>query len=317
MKKVKTDKMDSESISLNDLFSELRTTGGLSGTRIAELSHLDHEGLESFRKGFSILPENTRLAIIKKMVELTEDNVELNFNDIFKHCLNDPNSEVRSRAVEGLWENEEISLIGPFLKLLTNDSSDNVRATAATALGRYILSAEQGKLRLSHLEKIKDTLLAITKDFHMTEEVRRRALEAVSPLSIPEVQTEIKAAYRSQNPRLKVSALFAMGRNCDPVWMPILIEELGNSDPEIRFEAATALGEIGDELATIPLIKTGGDPDSEVRIAVIQSLGKIGGTKAKEYLQTLLSSRDAAIRDIARQSLNELKANEDPLSLQL
>jgi HEAT repeat protein len=308
--------MSTEIDALNDLFSEANETGELSGVKLAEFSNLDQEELQSFKKVFSTLPENIRLSIIKKLVELAEDNVELNFDGIFKHGLNDTNPDIRNQSIEGLWENEETVLINPLLKLLSTDSSDRVRATAATALGRYILLAEQGKLRVSQLDKIRDTLLITIKDLSITEEIRRRALEAISPLCIPEVQMEITTAYQSQNPRLIVSALFAMGRNCDPSWMPILLDELGNTEPEIRFEAATALGEIGDELAVTPLIKIGGDPDTEVRMAVIQSLGKIGGTKAKEYLQNLISSRDTAIRDYARQSLNELKANEDPFSPQ-
>ena len=317
MKRVKNKNMDTESNSLDNLLLEVRSTGVLSAAKLAELSNLVHEELESFKRVFSSFPENTRLNIMKKMVELAEDNVELNFNSIFKNTMNDPDPEIRCLSIEGLWENEETSLITPYLKLLSGDSSDNVRAAAATALGRYVMLAEQGKLRVSQLDKIKDTLLVTIKDISIAEEVRRRALEAISPLSIPEVQAEISAAYRSQNQRLKVSALFAMGRNCDLSWLPILLAELANTDPEIRFEAASALGEIGDELAVTPLIKIGGDPDSEVRMAVIQSLGKIGGTKAKEYLQNLISSRDTAIRDIARQSLDELKSIEDPLSLQI
>jgi len=303
--------------SLNNLFAEANTTGELSGTKLAELSNLEPEELRSFKSTFSKMPDNIRLSIIRKLVELAEDNIELNFDSIFKYCLSDANPDVRSHAVEGLWENEEISLISPLLKLLASDRSDRVRAVAATALGRYVLLAEHGKLRVTYLDRIRDSLLGIIRDAATTEEVRRRAIEAIAPLSIPEVASEIKLAYNSQNPRLNVSAIFAMGRNCDPAWLPVLLEELGNTDPEIRFEAATALGEIGDELAVTPLLKTAGDPDSEVRMAVIQSLGKIGGTKAKEYLQNLLGSRDTAVRDIARQSLNELKANEDPLSLQI
>jgi HEAT repeat protein len=286
----------------------------ISNAKLAELSHLDNAELETFAKSFATISEDIRVDIIKKLVELTENNVELNFDGIFKCCLRDTNSEVRCQSVEGLWENQEISLISPLLDMLAHDNSDKVRAAAATALGRYVLLGEHGKLRPAYLDRIRDALLAVIKDHAVTEEVRRRSLEAISPLSFSEVQTEISTAYRSQNPRLKVSALFAMGRTCDPVWLPILIEELKNPDAEIRFEAATSLGEISDELAVTPLLGIGGDPDSEVRIAVIQSLGKIGGMKAKEYLQNLLGSRDAAIQDIARQALNELKANEDPLS---
>ena len=261
------------------------------------------------------MTDSQRLKFLRRLVELTENNIELNFDGIFKLGLNDPDPEVRSQAIEGLWENEEISLITPLLKLLSNDTSDKVRAIAAIALGRFVLLGEHGKLHIHHVDRIREVLLPIIGDSHISEEVRRRALEAISPLSIPEVKSEISAAYNNQNPRLKISSLYAMGRNCDPDWIPILLIELSNTDPEMRFEAATALGELGDESVVLHLINIGSDSDTEVRLAVIQALAKIGGIKAKDFLQNLLSSRDPAVRDIARQSLEELRANENPLSL--
>jgi HEAT repeat protein len=307
--------MDKNPKPLNESFS--KASIDLPGTKLTELSNLSIEELDLFYKTFAIMDDNQRSKIISKLVELAENNIELNFDSIFKLCLNDSDAEVRSQAIEGLWENEETSLITPLLKMLNNDASDKVRAIAAIALGRFVVLGEHGKLRANQLDRIRDVLLKIIRDPSIIDEVRRRALEAISSLSIPEVKSEILSAYNDQNPRFKVSSIYAMGKNCDPEWIPLLLIELKNSDPEIRFEAATALGELGDESAVPQLIDIISDSDSEVRMAVIQALGKIGGTKAKEYLQNLLSSRDAAIRDIARQSLEELRTTEAPLSLQL
>jgi hypothetical protein len=302
---------------LDSLLSSNNISDDLTGAQLAELTHLEGKELESFKQAFTVMSASQRLNIIGRLVELAENNVELNFDGIFKLCLNDSDPEVRSLGVEGLWENEETSLITPLLNLLTKDDSEKVRAIAATALGRFVLLGEHGKLRPFHLDRISSSLLGTIRNVQLSEEVRRRALEAVSPLNTPEVHSEISAAYNDLNPRLRISSVYAMGRNCDTVWLPIIENELTNIDPEMRFEAATALGELGDESAAASLIKMGSDSDTEVQMAVIQALGKIGGMKAKEFLQNLLGSRDAAIRDIARQSLDELQANEDPLSLKL
>jgi HEAT repeat protein len=307
--------MDKNPKPFNDFFT--KASGDLPGTKLAELSNLSKEELDLFHKIFITLADNQRSKIISRLVELAENNVELNFDGIFKLCLNDSDAEIRSKAIEGLWENEETTLITPLLKILNDDTSDKVRANAAIALGRFVLLGEHGKLRANHLDRIRDLLLNILHDPHIIDEVRRRALEAISSLSIPEVKSEISSAYYSKNPRFKVSSIYAMGKNCDTEWIPLLLIELKNADPEIRFEAATALGELGNVSTVAQLIEISGDSDAEVRIAVIQALGKIGGTKAKEYLQNLLSSRDTAIRDIARQSLEELRTPEDPLSLQV
>ena len=284
---------------------------------LAELSRLDREEIESFEKIWSVLEPERRRRIISSLVDLTENNVELDFNDIFKLALTDADEDVRCQAISGLWEVEETGLIGPLLGLLRNDSSDRVRASAASALGRFTLLAEHGKIRPGYKDSVKNALLGILNDDGVNEEVRRRALESLAPLSVPDVKKAIASAYASGNERLRVGAIYAMGRNCDAEWIPILLKEASSGDPERRFEAATALGELGDSDAVPRLIELGNDPDSEVRSAALQSLGRIGGSEAREYLQSCMSSRDQATREAARHALDELQANEDPLSIPL
>ncbi len=284
---------------------------------LAELSELDPEGVEAFRAAWSLLETERRRRIIGRLVELAEDNVALNFNEIFKLCLNDADEEVRTQAIGGLWEDEETALVNPLLGLLREDKSDKVKAASASALGRFTLLGEHGKVRAELVDRMKAALLSALNDETANEEVRRRALESLSPLSVPEVKKAIASAYAKGNDRLKIGAIYAMGRNCDPEWIPILLKELQNSDAERRFEAATALGELGNSDAVPRLIELGDDPDAEVRTAVLQSLGRIGGTKAKEYLQSCMSSRNESVRESARQALDELQANEDPLSMPL
>ena len=89
-------------------------------------------------------------------------------------------------------------------------------------------------------------MLGVIDDQSRKMEIKRRALEAAAPLSLPQMERAIAQAYKSGVPRLKTSAVFAMGKNCDPRWLPILIKELASADAEIRFEAAGACGELGE-----------------------------------------------------------------------
>jgi len=254
---------------------------------------------------------------IIRLVELAIENFELNFDGIFKGCLRDPDAEVRSQAIEGLWENEEPSLIEPLIQLLEQDSSEKVQATAATALSRFALLAEYQKLDSSHTARLSQSLLSVVHDKGRPLEVRRRALEAAAPLNIPQVKEAIRECYDSHNPGLKVSSLYAMGRNCDPAWLPILLKELSNPDPEIRYEAAGACGELEEAEAVPYVAQLIHDPDIEVQLAAIQTLGKIGGAQAKACLRECLDNPSQAIREAADQALRELVAGEDPLSFRL
>jgi len=287
----------------------------LLNSRLADLSSLNSEELRFFEQVWPKIELKRRQQIVSRLVELAEDNFELDFDCIFKSCLKDQDAEVRGIAVEGLWESEDTSLITPLVKLLEQDTSETVQIAAAMALGKFALLAELEKLGSHHISKVKQALLGVVNDKKgKPAEVRRRALEAVAPLSLLQVNEAIMEAYQSHSPRFKVSAIYAMGRNCHHSWLPILINELDSADVEMRYEAAVACGELAEKEAVPHLIRLIDDPDAEVRLAAIQALGKVGGEEAKECLVECLNNPNKAICQIAKQALHELEVNEDPLS---
>lgn len=286
----------------------------LLNSRLAELSNLSSGELETFKHSWAAVEPDRRRQIVYRLAKLAEDNMELNFDSIFKHCLRDQDEEVRSTAIEELWENEEAALIAPLINLLERDSSEKVQAAAAAALGKFVMLAEHGKLRSCHVLTVQEALLAVLDDKHRSEEVRRRALEAAAPLSLPRMRTAILEAYQGRNPRLKISAIYAMGKNCDPSWLQILLSELTSNDAEVRYEAAGACGELEEEEAASYLIKLDNDADIDVRIAAIKALGKVGGAEAKEYLEQCLENSSDAISQAAEQALLALQASEVELS---
>ncbi|MBI3040448.1 MAG: HEAT repeat domain-containing protein [Chloroflexi bacterium] len=286
----------------------------LLNSRLTELSNLSSQELELFRCLWSVIETERRRQIVYRLVALTEDNLEFNFESIFKYCLQDGDDEVRRQAIEGLWESEEASLINPLVNLLEQDSSEKVQAAAARALGKFAMLAEHNKLRPCHVSRIEEALLSVIYDKDKPLEVRRRALEAAAPLSLPQVKTAITEAYHSHNAGLKVGAVYAMGKNCDPTWLPILLKELGNSDAELRYEAARACGELEAEAAAPCLTGLVNDIDADVRIAAIQALGKIDSPQARECLEQCRDNPDELISQAAEQSLLELEAKENPTS---
>mgnify|MGYP003681943460 CR=1 FL=1 len=182
------------------------------------------------------------------------------------------------------------------------------------ALGKFAMLAELNKLRPCHIARLSQALLAAIDDKSKSIEVRSRALEAAAPLSLPQVKRAITEAYQSNDAKLRASAIYAMGKNCNRFWLPILLKELAHSDAEIRYEAAGACGELGEEEAVPYLVTLSNDPDAEVRLSAIQALGKIGSTRAKECLEQCLNNPDEALHQAAEQALHELEAEESPLS---
>lgn len=287
----------------------------LSTSRVAVLSDLSGEELKLFQNAWKKIPVRRRQDIISQLVLIAQENFEFTFDSIFKSCLEDPDAVVRAKAVEGLWDSEDPSLVSSLVKLLKEDREEGVRAKAAIALGGFALLAEWGELGFYYAKRVKDALLSVIDNARESVEVRRRTVEVISGFNFPRVKTIIKEAYHSGETGMQGSAIFAMGRNGDPSWLPFLLKELDNPSPEIRLEAAKACGELEEEEAVPYLSRLGADAEREVQLEALISLGKIGGEKAKQALRRWLHHPDQQIRQIAREAWEEAMFKEDALRL--
>jgi HEAT repeat protein len=287
----------------------------LANSWLVELSHLTPEETSLLEKTWPEVEPGRRRQLITLLAELAEANPKLDFNSIFRSRLGDQDDEVRSKAIEGLWESEDTSLINTFIDLLEQDSSEAVQVAAAQTLGQFALMAEFDRLRADYKSRIGQTLRGVFNDEARSVAVRRRALESLAPLSLPETNPTIERAYYDADPKLKTSAIYAMGKTCDPAWLDILLTEMASNEAEARYEIAQACGEIGGMEAVPLLTELIDDPDAEVQLAAIQALGKIGGAEAKECLEECLDNPNDAITEAARAALDELTSDENPFSL--
>jgi HEAT repeat protein len=283
-----------------------------SNAELGELSDLNSDEVKKFEAAWARMDTERKRQILARLAELTEDNFELNFDRIYRSAIYDADDAVRREAVEGLWENCEPSLVRPLLRLVQQDPAAEVRSAAATALGRFSLLAEHQKISAENRLRISQTLLAVIHNKDEPVEVRRRALEAIAPLSLPDVTQAIWEAYRREEPGLRISSVYAMGRNCDLLWMPTVLKEMDDDDPEMRYEAATAAGELGEAEAVPRLIELTVDTDMEVKLAAILALSKIGGQEAKQRLRTLMTNKSKAVREAAKHAITEIEAYEEP-----
>ena len=297
-------------MSIDETLARL-SDNNLSDSDLAELSGLDTEQLALFEQAWAKIKTEQRRRIVGHFIKLADENIELNFNVIFKNRLTDPDAEVRSQAIEGLWECEEPSLVPLLIGLLENDSSEMVQTEAAAALGRFTLLAEHGKLNENAATSLGPALLSTINNENKPVDIRCCALEAVAPLSLPGVKMVISENYHGDNDRLNLSSICAMGTSCDPSWLPILLEELTSSDGERRRVAAAALGELEEEDAVPRLAELVYDDDIDVQIAAIRALGEIGGAEARECLQLCMDDDEEAIRLAAEQALDEVAGKED------
>ena len=286
----------------------------LRNSALAELSDLDRGDVQVLRRLWGKVAVERRREIVSRLAELAEDNFGLDFDRVFLSALEDPDPQVRARAATGLNLCQDAVVIAPLVMLLTKDESGAVRIAAAQTLGKFILLGELEKAPQSEAERARQALLSVLEDKKQDRELRRRALESISPWTFDRVTEHIANFYRSAEPGFKASAIYSMGMNCDARWLPALFSELKNSDPRLRYEAAHAVGEVGEQSAVPHLLPLLRDDDIEVRIAAIWALGEIGGKAAKEALRLLILSPDERVKDAVEEALSDISLGEDVIS---
>ncbi len=283
----------------------------LSAEALSALSNTDKSQVAAFARTWRALPVERRRRTAQMLVELAEQNIELDYNALFRHLLGDDDTSVRANGVEGLWEDEDPALVKRFAAFLRADPDASVRAAAADALGRFLLLAEYGRLANGQAEVIGDALLTATRDLGEDLTVRCRAVEALGYWSDEVVREVITTAYDDAAPEMCASAVAAMGRSADKHWRAIVANELQSPDARMRFQAARATGELGNRDATEALIELLDDPDRQVQSAAITALGQVGGKLAKRALIDAAASVDEVLSALADEALQELEFNDN------
>jgi len=283
--------------------------------RLVRLSNLSGTELAVFGERWQSADDDRRRGLVAALAQLARDNVDVNFDPIFRLSLASDDAEVKLAALIGLEESEDYRLIPALIRLLDNDPSGSVRQAAAGALGRFALLAETGKIVRRHGEEVFSALVKVVTNAGEEAAVRARALQAVAAFTAPEVEGLIERAYTEDNIVLRAGAVAAMGRTCDAAWLPSVIKELSSDRVELRRAAAAASGELESEEAVPHLIRLTRDEVIEVKEAAVAALGEIGGEVARKVLENLTRSPVKRVSAAAKAALTELSFWESPMAM--
>ena len=277
------------------------------------LSGITPEDLGALTEVWTDIDAERRENILGRLIEISENNLDADFNDLFRFCLSDNSPEVKARAIEGLWECDDRRLVAPLIKLLEYDPSDNVRASAAMGLGKFVVLSQSGKMLSKDGGRIKESLLQVIDSAEESGVVKRRAIEALAPFNTTEVREIIQEIYESDDMEMRCSAVYAMGKSCDPQWLPVILLELRNPNPAMRYEASNACGELGEEPAVPHLMPLFDDDDYQTQQSAISAVGAIGGSLARKALLRCLKSSDDSAVDAAQEALDNLRDGDESL----
>lgn len=239
----------------------------------------------------SISVERRRL-LLSRLVETSETSFDVDFSAAAIFALNDDDPQVRAHAIAALWETEDEVAMHRFIKLLRDDEAAAVRASAAEALGKFVLAGELGKLPAAAAREAEEALLVAVRSAHEPLDVQRRALESLAYSSREEVADLIEKARTHDEATMRSTAIFAMGRSADKRWARHVLAALEHPQEEMRYEAARAAGELGLTAAVSRLIDMARGSDPEIKEAAIWSLGEIGGSQAQQALFSLADQEE-------------------------
>ena len=266
------------------------------------------------------LSKEERTQLLGRIVE--GEDYFTDYLPVLKDFLDDEEAEVRKLAITGLWDYPEPEMIGVLLDKAENDPDEGVRCRAIVTLGRYILEgmmanydfdwgpmteiAREDELPKEDFLRVKGFLLGLHRNPEKTLDERRFAVEALSFLTSPEVSKIIEEAYAHLDKKMKMSAIFAMGRNGSAHWHDAILDELHSPARELQLEAIRAAGEAGFDKAGKHLWRLTYSDDRDVKLEAIWSLGQTGWEGAFDRLDDLaFFSEDEEIQNTAELALEE------------
>ncbi len=296
--------------SLDVLFEALRKNTELrvpAPALLYCLSNIETEETARVREVWPHQPVALRRQLVTRLMELAEADFALDFGMVFRLGLEDEDAEVRTTAIEGLWEDQDVRLVPRLAAALREDEAVSVRAAAATSLGRFILLGELEKIRPKPRAAAYEALLAVCQAPDEHVEVQRRAIESLAYVGNEVVVETIREAFVAPEEKLRISAVFAMGRSADTRWNDQVQQELFSPNPEMRYEAALACGKLQLSGAVSRLEELADDVDSEVQEATLWALGQIGGDKAREILTYYCHAGSEAAQTAAEAALEEFE----------
>jgi HEAT repeat protein len=287
--------------------------GDVTQTDLIRFSDLSRDESRRLAAAWDSIPESTRADLVRRLDELSENRVELNFVRILRVALNDRSAVVRQLATAALWEDESSDFLDRLRAMLVSDDSIDVRAEAASALERFAHQSAIGDLSSDKANQIRSDLVGAVRDQETPYSVRRRALESLGAFgNDPEIEKLISEAYGSGDHGMQCSALFAMGRSLDPAWLPTILAELDDDDAELRFEAARSAGLLGSPDSLPALLAAARSEDAEVRHAAISAIAQIGGRGASRALERLAEDAGEADLELIEMAQEEVNAMLEP-----
>jgi len=248
---------------------------------------------------------------------LSREEVQQQFLAGVEKKMLSTDEEDRLIAIEMLLEGKQKQRAGQLISKLLMDPSEDVRATAAQALGlldfkagisgiRTMLSREtyaparkQGLNTLYILGGIKvvpDLVKALKED--EDGYVRTLAADLLAKSKSPDAVDPLIAVLEEEfDAQVRLSLVSALNRLKAKKAAPIVMDSLEDANELVRIESAKALASFGDKAAIGKLVDAlDMDEGSNVLVAVTAALTKLTGVPNEYDADSPVEEREAALK---------------------
>jgi HEAT repeat protein len=276
-------------------------------------SDLDPKSLRLFLDVWTRVEPTRKLVLLDALLSHLDSDTIVSYEEIGRALLDDPDGEVRARAIRLLVESDDPKLAHKLIDILLHDTELAPRLEAVQLLGEFILLGELEKIHQSLQRQMEDALIGMVRS-EEDSTLRKRALESLSFSSRPEIAALIESAFERVDPAWVASALRAMGRSHDEHWNENVISMLLDEDPLIKFAAIEAAGQLVIEDAVPILLQILDDEEEpeDVATASIWALSQIGGDDARTYLVALIDqTEDEDLVEFLEDALENLNFTEE------
>ena len=277
-------------------------------------SDLDPKSLRLFLDVWPRVQPDRKLVLLDQLLSHLDSDSIFSYEEIGKALLDDPDGEVRTRAIRLLVESDDPKLADKLIDIFLHDTELAPRLEAVQLLGEFILLGELDKVNQSLQRRMEDALIGLVRSEEESV-LRKRALESLSFSSRPEIAALIESAFERVDPAWIASALRAMGRSQDNErWADNVVSMLLDEDPIIKFAAIEAAGQLVIEEAVPILLQILDDEEEpeDVATAAIWALSQIGGDDARTYLIALIDqTEDEDLVEFLEDALENLNFTEE------
>ncbi len=272
------------------------------------LSGLTRGETRTLRETWPTLLAEQRRHLVRAMDERAREDLDLDFARALRVALRDREADVRAAAIDALWEDRALDSLTAFADALDRDADATVRLAAARALAPFAVAAAADEIPETYGNRVRETLLAAATSGVEEIEVTRAATAAVGVFDDPRVRDVIRETYDRGSTEDRLAALTAMGRSCDPRFLPTVQYDTEDDERDVRREATRALGEMGLSAGVAEVIARLDDEDRGVRLVAVTALGQIGD---RESVRTLREHRADDERDDWREAVDDALAEAE------